>query len=451
MKKNFILLTIVLVSLSVFIACQDKASEKVKSDNDEVSLNIVTTEDLKKSLKDKNTVVVDIRSEAQYIGWKSNGVKRGGHIKGAVDFPLTWTKDLNNEKLNKLLNTKGITKNKTIIVYGQEVESSKEMMNILKNLEYKNVKVYKEGITKWASNKNLPMDRLKRYEKLVHPKWIKDLIDGKSPKTYNNKSYKIFEVSWGEGKDYKKGHIPGAYHLDTNLIEEEPLWNVKSDKDLETMLVNNGITYNTTVVLYGKDTTAAARAASVLMYSGVKDVRILNGGYAAWTKKGYEVEKDINKPEAVKEFGLNVPSNPEYIVGIEKAKKILTKENAELVSIRSWPEYIGETSGYTYIEPKGRIKGAKWGHAGSDAYHMEHFRNIDNTMRNYNEIKKFWKEWDITSDKEISFFCGTGWRASETFFYAYLMGWDNISVYDGGWFEWSMDKSNPIEKGEPNK
>ncbi|MEJ2247847.1 MAG: rhodanese-like domain-containing protein, partial [Acidobacteriota bacterium] len=47
------------------------------------------------------------------------------------------------------------------------------------------------------------------------------------------------------------------------------------------------------------------------------------------------------------------------------------------------------------------------------------------------------------------FYCGTGWRASEAFFYAYLMGWERISVYDGGWFEWSLDARNPVETGIP--
>ncbi len=41
------------------------------------------------------------------------------------------------------------------------------------------------------------------------------------------------------------------------------------------------------------------------------------------------------------------------------------------------------------------------------------------------------------SSTPVAFYCGTGWRASETFFYAYLMDWPNVSVYDGGWFEWS--------------
>ncbi len=36
---------------------------------------------------------------------------------------------------------------------------------------------------------------------------------------------------------YNKGHIPGAIHLDTNKIEEEPLWNRVSDEDIEKMLL----------------------------------------------------------------------------------------------------------------------------------------------------------------------------------------------------------------------
>jgi len=29
------------------------------------------------------------------------------------------------------------------------------------------------------------------------------------------------------------------------------------------------------------------------------------------------------------------------------------------------------------------------------------------------------------------------------------MGWPRISVYDGGWFEWSSDPENPVETGIP--
>ncbi len=73
-------------------------------------------------------------------------------------------------------------------------------------------------------------------------------------------------------------------------------------------------------------------------------------------------------------------------------------------------------------------------------------------MRAYPEIAANWEAVGITRDKRVAFNCGTGWRASETWFNAHLMGWDRFAVYDGGWFEWSQDPiNNPIEIGQPEE
>ncbi len=53
---------------------------------------------------------------------------------------------------------------------------------------------------------------------------------------------------------------------------------------------------------------------------------------------------------------------------------------------------------------------------------MQHYRNVDNTMRPYPEIAANWADAGVTPDKWVAFYCGTGWRASETWFYAYLDG-----------------------------
>ncbi len=461
--KVLVLLLVLTLGFSILVGCNNKADEATDESNTNTSNEEVkeekisiSAEKLADRLGEEGLAIVDIRSIAQYNGWKLSGEERGGHIEGAVDFPLTWIYDEKGNKrkdseLKELLEAKGITTDKTVVIYDDNEEKVNEMIDTLKTLGYEDILYLEGGLVNWAADENLPMDRLANYEKLVYAGWVNDLINDKNPDTYTGNKYKIIEVSWGEPKDYNKGHIPGAIHLDTNKIEEEPLWNRVSDEDIENMLLENGVTYDTTVVLYGADTTAAARAASIMMYAGVEDVRLLDGGYKAWVDGGYEIETKANEPTAVKEFGIKVPAHPEYIIDTPEAKEILANDNAELVSIRSWAEYIGETSGYTYIKPKGRIKGALWGHAGSDPYHMEDYRNIDNTMRNYHEISKNWEEWDITGDKELAFFCGTGWRASEAFFDAYLMGFENIAVYDGGWYEWSMDESNPIEIGEPEK
>ena len=76
------------------------------------------------------------------------------------------------------------------------------------------------------------------------------------------------------------------------------------------------------------------------------------------------------------------PLRPELIVDIDEAKEILADpDGAALVSVRTWNEHIGKVSGYNYIGPAGRIAGDVWGNCGTDAYHMQHYRNVDNTMR----------------------------------------------------------------------
>jgi len=297
----------------------------------------------------------------------------------------------------------------------------------------------------------LSANKLKSCEKLISTGWLYDLINGKTSEEVPFEDYKIFEVSWGKPLEYNEGHIPGAIHLDTNLFEREPLWNKVSDEELEEVLLQHGITKDTTVILYESDIAAAFRVAVIMMYAGVRDVKVLDGGLKAWQAGGFPLERRPNYPAPAKSFGTKVPAFPEFLVDTQELKKLLSDENTLLVCVRSWAEYIGKTSGYSYIKAKGRIKGAVWGHGGSDAYHMEDYRNPDNTMRDLQEIERNWRQWGITPDKRVVFSCGTGWRASEAFFAAYLMGWENIAVYDGGWIEWSMDESNPIETGPPSR
>ncbi len=113
----------------------------------------------------------------------------------------------------------------------------------------------------------------------------------------------------------------------------------------------------------------------------------------------------------------------------EQARGLLHRQDASLVSVRSWPEFIGTTSGYSYIKPKGDIAGARWGHAGSDSTHMEDFHNPDGTMRSADDIAALWRQWNILPSQQVAFYCGTGWRASETFMYARAMGWPHVAVY----------------------
>ncbi len=450
--RGYALLFLLFSSLFLLSACSDNNkesnSEKTKTT---AAVQTIKTNELKANLGKKDWVIVDTRSNDAFNGWALDGVKRGGHIKGAVDFSANWLNAADNkkdEKLKKLLKSKGISSNKKVVLYDANGKDAKNVAEYLKSLGFHSI--YQYDVKDWAANKDLPLDSYPNYKMLVPPSVVNDMIQNKN----NGKPYKIFEASWGdESKDYKAGHITGAVHINTDEVEEGPVWNRLKDNELEKFALKNGITKDTTVVLYGSDSMPAFRVAVILKYMGVNDVRVLNGGFNAWKNAGYPIETKANSKQAVASFGTKVPANPNYIIDMPEAKKILAdnKKNSYLVDIRSWAEFIGKTSGYNYIKPKGRPAGSVWGHAGSDSSHLEDFRNIDNTMRNGSEILAMWKKDGINPDKKLAFYCGTGWRAAEVLFYADVLGLKNISLYDGGWNEWSMNPSNPVETGVPNK
>lgn len=464
MKKiNKIALTLLITvtTATALIGCSknNSTAENTAKTNDS-GAKTISTKDLKDKIGKSDWVVVDTRENDAFNGWKLDGVTRSGHIKGATDFSSAWLKvdDKDKDKrLEEALKTKGISTDKNVVLYDASGKDSTEVIKYLSQKGYKNL--YQYNVNDWTKDSSLPMEAYANYQMLVPASWVKDLVDGKKPDTYNSSQFKVFEVSWGEEKDspdyLKIGHIKGAVHINTDEVEEGPLWNRLPDAKLQKFAENNGITTDTAVVLYGTDPMPSYRVAAILKYMGVKDVRVLNGGFKKWTNAGYEVEKTSNKKVPVASFGATVPVNKGYIVDLPQAKEILAdKANSKLVDIRSWDEYIGKTSGYDYIKPKGRPAGAVWGHAGTDNSNLNDYRNVDLTMRNKDEIIAMWKEWGITPDQRLSFFCGTGWRAAEALTYADVMGLKNISLYDGGWNEWSGNTgnpANPIEVGEPKK
>ncbi len=124
-----------------------------------------------------------------------------------------------------------------------------------------------------------------------------------------------------------------------------------------------------------------------------------------------------------------------YLVDINRVQHSFTKSNSNIISIRSFDEYNGTQSGYCYINKGGRIENSIHGED-VDTYH-----NLDGTMFNYELIEKSWINKGISPNHENIFYCGTGWRASEVLYFAYIMGWKNVFVYDGGWFEWYQKDS----------
>jgi len=423
----------------------------------------ISTEELLGRLDDPGVQIVDVRPIDAYNGWRLRGEPRGGHVRGARALPRKWTGYL---EWIEIVQAKGIEPARPLVIYGYEESEADEVGGLFARAGYEDVRVYPDFVGEWCADERLPMDRLARYTQLVSPWWLKQLLDDGAAPECSNRRHMLCHAHYQNPTDYDNGHIPGAVALDTNELESAETWNRRSPAEVRRVLEGLGITADTTVVLYGRFSSpdfsdpypggsaghlGAFRCAFIMLWAGVRDVRMLNGGLQSWVDAGFETTTQRFPRRSVADFGADVPSAPELAVDLPEAKEILASPDANLVSVRSWREYIGEVSGYHYIEKKGRIPGSVFGDCGTDAYHMENYRNLDHTTREYHEVEDAWKRIGITPDKHNAFYCGTGWRGSEAFFNAWLMGWPRVSVYDGGWFEWSSDERNPIETGAPQR
>jgi 3-mercaptopyruvate sulfurtransferase SseA len=403
---------------------------------------ITTKEQIEKKLGRKNFAIVDSRTDEEYNGWQLYGEARGGHIPGAVQIPYEWFFNpdktvLDYNDLKTMFESRGITRNKKVTAYCTLGIRSGFVYFLYRLMGYPKASNYDGSMVEWAADDSLPMEKMAEYQKLVYPGWVKSLIDEGN----HGDPFVIVETGWGsaDASGYNNGHIPGAIHVNTDEIEydtfparnsvpadqlnrsttaEEDLckgltpddslprnwWNIYPDQYLLPAIACMGIDKDTTVVVYGKSASAAARVIWTLMYAGVKDVRLLNGGLKAWTAAGYDVETTAVARKPVASFGASQALHPEYLVNTDYILQVSNNPDsvsppAAIVDIRSWDEYTGASSPYSYIPTLGRIPGAVWGHNSGDLMDA-----IDGTLRSYPEVAQMWQDSGITPDKRLSFY-----------------------------------------------
>lgn len=458
-KMIFSLLLCFVLLLSAACSNQEALEDNVEENTDQTSVEEsqeesteISLDAAKANFTDDSYVFVDTRLSDAYNGWALDGISRGGHIPQAVDFPYHWTTlevENRDEKLEEVLEAKGITPDKNVVVYDTNGQMASVVFDYLKEKGYENIQTF--DLNLWINDESLELVKFSNFEKIVPASVVKMALEGEQPETFDTADIKVVEASWGpEDASYAKGHVPGTFHINTDLVEPEPEWMLASDEELESFALDYGFTKDDTVIVTSRNQMAAYRVAVVLEYMGVKDVRVLNGGLGAWERAGYDVETESHQPSPVESFGGSIPMNPEMVMTIPELKNALEKDTFTLVDNRTWDEHIGESTGYTYHDKKGRIPGAVYGYAGlSDSNSLDYFRNIDGTMRNPNEIKGLWQGQNIDLANELAFMCGSGWRAAEVFTYARVMGLEDVSLYSDGWIGWSNDLDNPIETGVP--
>ncbi|SEO60571.1 thiosulfate/3-mercaptopyruvate sulfurtransferase [Halogranum amylolyticum] len=275
---------------------------------------------------------------------------------------------------------------------------------------------------------------------LVSADWVEDHLEEFQS---DDSSYRLVEVDV-DTEAYDEGHAPGAvgFNWETQL-QDQTTRDILTQEDFEELLGSHGISEDDTVVLYGDNSNwFAAYTYWQFKYYGHEDVRLMNGGRDYWLDNDYPLTEEV--PEfSETDYDARGPfeSIRAYRDDVEKA----IGKGLPLVDVRSPEEFSGEI-----LAPPGLQETAQRGG------HVPGARNIswaatvndDGTFKSADELRELYASEGVDDDQDVIAYCRIGERSSIAWFALHeLLGYDNVTNYDGSWTEWGNLVGAPIEKG----
>lgn len=252
---------------------------------------------------------------------------------------------------------------------------------------------------------------------------------------------------------YAESHIPGAVNMNdifTYLATSTPDGMKALAGKFAEEFGAAGLSGEETAVIYEQSMTSgfgqSCRGYFLLKFLGYPKVKVLHGGFAAWTAAKLPVTATASAPEP-KTF----PASEEgygLMLDVEAMKASLGDDAIAKLDVRDIDEWIAASSspyGKDFCPRKGRIPGAVW---------IEWYRMMKPTpegpmMKSKDEILAECATVGITPETPVYLYCFKGARASNTFLALKEAGVKDVKIYFGSWNEWSRDPSLPIEEGLP--
>jgi thiosulfate/3-mercaptopyruvate sulfurtransferase len=232
---------------------------------------------------------------------------------------------------------------------------------------------------------------------------------------------------------YTAGHVPNAVHVDAGAWakafaagQDRAAW----VKRLGVL----GLDINRPVVVYDASRNKdAARVWWILRYWGLKDVRLLNGGWQGWKAAGGELEAGAVKRKPTTP-GLKAEEGRLARKG-DLLAAIKAGTAGQLLDARSEKEYCGET---TTAKRNGAMPGAR---------RLEWSDTIDAKTGRFKtapELGKLFQEAGIDPARPATTYCQSGGRASVLAFVVELMGGKPARNYYRSWGEWGNAADTPV-------
>jgi thiosulfate/3-mercaptopyruvate sulfurtransferase len=236
---------------------------------------------------------------------------------------------------------------------------------------------------------------------------------------------------------YRQGHLPGAVHVDLDHelagahapgAGRHPL---PAPADLEAAARRWGVRQDSVVVAYDDlGGMSAARAWWLLRDGGVADVRVLDGGLAAWRGAGLPEEQgDVTaEPGDVRLAPGRLP-----VIDADGAAEF----GGTLLDARAGERYRGEVEP---IDPRaGHIPGAL---SAPTAGNLD----ADGRFLPPEALRARFASLGVDLDAPVAAYCGSGITAAHEILALAVAGID-AALYPGSWSAWSGDPARPAATG----
>lgn len=240
---------------------------------------------------------------------------------------------------------------------------------------------------------------------------------------------------------FQSEHIPTAQYCDPSehlvgtpgaRVGRNPL---PSPERLQDSFRAWGIEANRPVIIY--DTGAgeyAARTWWTLRWAGVHDVHILDGGFAAWARHGFDTVAGPGPVSVHTE--LEVAPGQLPTADIEDVKQF----KGMLIDARDTSRFVGQRERLDL--KSGHIPGAR-------TVPVDSLFTEEGLIKPADEILEIMAKFGITHNTdpaEAIVYSGSGNHSSKLLAAFEHAGLPVLTHYIGGWSQWSADLKNPVER-----
>ncbi|MEV6141721.1 sulfurtransferase [Streptomyces sp. NPDC051992] len=250
----------------------------------------------------------------------------------------------------------------------------------------------------------------------------------------------LLDVRWQLGgphgrPDYEAGHLPGAVFVDLDAELAGPAGSggrhpLPDPEEFGAVMRRAGVSRDTPVVVYdGGQGWAAARAWWLLRWTGHEDVRVLDGGLAAWPG---EIQKEVPAP-AEGDFRPVPGALP--LLDADGAAALA--RSGLLLDARAAERYRGD------VEPIDRVGGHI---PGAVSAPTSENTGEDGQFLDAEALAARFEGLGADRADEIGVYCGSGVSGAHEVLALAVAGIP-AALYAGSWSEWSGDASRPVATG----